>query len=63
MAKVTVTNLTDGPKVLNSTPVMVLQSGETAEGVEISDAESESAQLSEWFKFDKPGKAAKADAE
>ena len=58
MAKAIFKNITDGPKVLNSQPVIVLQAGEaTPQPVEISDAESDSAILSEWFEVVKPTKA------
>lgn len=56
MAKHTIKNMTDGPKVLNAVPVIVLQAGETAE-VEIVDAEFDAAILSEWFEEAKPAKA------
>lgn len=53
--KATVTNTSGGPKVLNAKDIRVLQAGETAEDVEISEAELEAAKGTEWFGF---GKAA-----
>lgn len=58
-AKHTVTNLTDGPKVLNAYPsAMVLQAGETAD-VEMTEAEATAAVVSEWFGFGKAKAAPK----
>lgn len=55
-AKITVSNTTDGPKVLNAYPsAMVLAAGETAD-VEMTEAEAAVAIVSEWFAFAKPGK-------
>lgn len=43
MTKVTVTNTSDGPKIFNSSPAIILQGGEATDGeVEISAAELES---------------------
>lgn len=61
MAKHVVTNTSDGPKVLNSTPPTVLQAGASTDGpVEISDAELAIAKDHGWFEF---GKAAAKEAE
>lgn len=53
MAKHSVTNNSDGPRVLNSTPPIVLQAGESTDGpVEISDAELASAKAAGYFDLD-----------
>lgn len=59
-AKHTVTNVSDGPKVVNTLiGGTILQAGESAE-VEMSEAEATSAIVTEWFEFGKakPAKAA-----
>lgn len=59
MAKHIVTNVTNGPKVLNCTPPGLLAAGDsTDDPVEISDAEYVIAKETGWFKFAAP-KAAK----
>lgn len=51
-SKHTVTNTSDGPKVLNSTPPTILQAGASTDGpVEISDAELAIAKEHGWFKL------------
>lgn len=50
MAKVTIKNVTAGPKVVNAAIPFVLQAGETsAELVEISDAELAVIEHGDWF--------------
>lgn len=52
LKKVAARNVTNGPKVLNATPAITLQAGESTDGeVLISDAELEMAGLTEWFEF------------
>jgi hypothetical protein len=64
MATQSFKNITDGPKVLNSTPIVILQAGQETDGpVEITDAESDSAILSEWFEIVKTSKPGKSSAE
>ena len=47
-----VTNITDGPKVLNSIPPGVLVAGDsTDDPVEMTEAEYEAAKATGWFKF------------
>lgn len=47
-----VTNITSGPKVLNSIPPGLLAAGDsTDDPVEMTDAEYESAKATGWFKF------------
>ncbi|RSV15677.1 hypothetical protein CA235_07440 [Sphingomonas sp. ABOLF] len=47
-----VTNVTDGPKVLNSMPPGILAAGDsTDEPVSLTEAEYESAKATGWFKF------------
>ena len=54
-------NVSDGPKILNATPPVVLQAGEaTDRAILISDAELENAKLYEWFEFEVKA-AAKAE--
>jgi hypothetical protein len=56
-------NVTDGPKVLNSRPVMLLSAGaDTIEAVEISEDELDQALLSGWFEIVKPAKVEKTEA-
>ncbi len=59
LTKHTVTNTTDGPKIINGASAAVLQPGESMD-VELSDAEHASAKASEWFGFG--ASAAKAAA-
>lgn len=55
MSKHTVTNETEGPKVLNSVPIILLGAGEsTAEPVEMTDDELKVAKATGWFKFGTP---------
>lgn len=59
--KQTITNVTDGPKVVNGRPAGVLAAGGSVE-VEMTKAEIASAKASEWFAFGAAAaKAAKAD--
>jgi hypothetical protein len=59
--KVVARNVTLGPKVLNASPAIVLQAGESTEAsVLISDAELEMAKLSEWFEISQPSVKEKA---
>lgn len=51
LIKVTATNTSNGPHVLNSIPSHVVQPGETVEGVEMSEAEHEAAKGFGVFKF------------
>lgn len=56
--KVTVTNATAGPKVLNSLPPQILQAGQSTDGaVELSAAEHGIAKDLGWFKFGDSGDA------
>jgi len=64
MAKQSVKNNSDGPRILNSTPPILLQPGQATDGpVEISDAEFKSMSGTGYFSFesDAPAKAKKAD--
>lgn len=57
-----VTNVTNGPKVLNSLPIVTLQPGQSTEGaVELTEAEFDSAKGTEWFKFGAAAAARGAD--
>ena len=59
-AKHVVTNVTDGPKVLNAIPAIVLQPGQSTDGaVEMTEGEYAVAKEGDWFKF---GAAAAKDA-
>lgn len=50
--KVIVTNISGGPKVLNSIPPGLLAAGDsTDDPVEMTEAEVESAKATGWFKF------------
>lgn len=50
LTKAHLTNVSGGPKVLNASPSILLQPGESTDGpVEISEPELEAALLSEWF--------------
>lgn len=52
MVKHVVTNVTDGPKILNAAPPGVLAAGDsTDEPVEMTEGEYEAAKASGWFKF------------
>lgn len=47
-----VTNVSNGPKVLNAIPVITLQAGEATDGaVEMTEGEYAVAKGTEWFKF------------
>lgn len=47
-----VTNVTDGPKVLNALPIVTLQPGQSTDGaVEMTEAEYAVAKGYDWFKF------------
>lgn len=47
-----VTNVTDGPKILNAVTVGVLAAGDsTDDPVEMTEAEYEAAKATGWFKF------------
>lgn len=47
-----VTNVTDGPKILNAVTVGVLAAGDsTDDPVEMTEAEYEAAKSTGWFKF------------
>lgn len=62
LVKQIVTNVTAGPKVLNSRPGGVLAPGaSTDEPVEMTEAEYEAAKSTGWFKFGAPKAAAKDD--
>jgi hypothetical protein len=51
-AKHVVTNITDGPKILNAIPVIMLQPGQATDGaVEMTEGEFASAKATDWFKF------------
>lgn len=55
-----VTNVSGGPKVVNSVPGVLLQDGETTpEPVEMTEAEYAVAKKTEWFRF---GASKPADA-
>lgn len=59
MTKATVTNVTDGPRVLNAQPIVTLQPGESTDGdVNISQAELDVAKSTGWFDFGKTKPAA-----
>lgn len=61
IVKHVVTNSTDGPKVLNSRPAMILAAGAATDGaVELTEGEYEAAKATDWFKF---GSAAAKAAE
>ncbi|HKF95086.1 MAG TPA: hypothetical protein VKB96_10920 [Gammaproteobacteria bacterium] len=49
MAKYTLTNISNGPKVVNSTPPVTLQVGETRADLEINDDEALSQGGTGWF--------------
>lgn len=52
IVKHVVTNITNGPKVLNSIPPGVLVAGDsTDDPVEMTAAEYEAAKATGWFKF------------
>lgn len=51
MAKHTITNTTDGPKIVNGEAGGVLIAAGASEEVEISDAELAIAKGTEWFEF------------
>lgn len=47
-----VKNITDGPKIINGEPNVVLQAGEERDDLVISDAELASARGTGWFEID-----------
>lgn len=52
IVKHVVTNITDGPKVLNSvTPGILAPGDSTDDPVELTEAECEAAKKTGWFKF------------
>jgi hypothetical protein len=55
---IVVKNVTDGPKVINAKPPMLVQAGETAD-IDINEVELENAILFGWFEVVKPVKAEK----
>ena len=62
-SKHTITNVSDGPKVVNAKTVITLQPGESAD-VEMTEGEFASAKSTEWFGFGaKAAKEAAKDAE
>ena len=62
IVKHVVTNTTDGPKVLNARPAVVLQAGQSTEGqAEMTEAEHNAAKATEWFKFGAPPRSADKD--
>lgn len=63
IVKHVVTNVSDGPKVLNARPAGVLPAGaSTEEPVEMTEAEYEVAKATGWFKFGAAKAATKDDA-
>jgi len=59
MTKATVTNVAEGPRVLNAVPIVTLQPGQSTDGdVDISQAELDVAKKTGWFEFGKPKPAA-----
>lgn len=58
-----VTNVTDGPKVLNSVTPTLLHAGEEAGPFEISDAELNAAKATGWFKIEAPARGPAKDAD
>lgn len=61
-SKHVVTNVSDGPKVLNSIPAGVLAAGDsTDEPVEMTEGEYEAAKKTGWFKFGAAAAKAAAD--
>jgi hypothetical protein len=60
-SKQTVTNVSPGPRVLNSREGHILQPGQTLEDVDVNDAELEIAKATGYFEFGKA--AAKRAAE
>lgn len=62
MAKHSITNVSDGVRVLNSVPPLTLQPGETTEDVEISEDEIKAFATFGSFEVVKP-KSAKAKPE
>lgn len=57
MIKVHAANQTNGPKVLNASPIVTLQAGQSTDGeIEISEAELAAAKKTDWFKFGAPPK-------
>jgi len=52
MAKHIVTNVSDGPRIINASPAILLRPGEsTPDAVEISPEEYEVAKGTNWFAF------------
>jgi len=47
-----VKNITDGPKIINATPIAILQGGEEQDDLTVSDAELASASKTGWFEID-----------
>jgi len=59
VSKVSVTNASDGPRVFNSTPPIVLQAGQSSDGpISISAAELKSMKASGHFEFGESAAAA-----
>lgn len=60
--KVTLTNVSGGPKVVNAVPIITLHHGESAD-VEMTEGELAVAKGHDWFEFGKAAasKAAKGD--
>lgn len=50
LQKLTITNVSGGPKVVNAVPIVTLQPGESRD-VEMIDAEVKVAKGTEWFEF------------
>lgn len=62
IVKHVVTNITDGPKILNAvTPGVLVAGDSTDEPVEMTEGEYEAAKATGWFKFG-TGAAKAADA-
>ncbi len=60
--KQVVTNVSDGPKIINSIPPVILQAGQSTDGpVELTEAEVAAAKDGEWFKFGAAAAKAAAD--
>lgn len=57
-----VTNITDGPKILNALPPGLLAAGDsTDDPVTLTEAEYEQAKATGWFEFGKKSAAKAAD--
>lgn len=62
LVKHVVTNVSDGPKVLNSIPPGVLKAGDsTDDPVEMTEGEYAAAKATGWFKFGAAAAKAAAD--